>query len=120
MEKGNDTRHRHFSGPGLFSGPEDVRRAVKARNAYSHKGDSGYLLIVGGSDVYSGAPALAGMAALRTGAGLVVIAAPRGVAGIVRSYSPELIVHSLKYELISSSIGSYQTLLCRSSSWTAQ
>jgi len=85
-----------------FSGPADVRRVVKARWAYSHKGDFGCLLIVGGSDVYSGAPALAGMAALRTGAGLVIIAAPTKVAGIIRSYSPNLIVHSLTSDVVTS------------------
>ncbi len=78
-----------------FSRPSDVRRAVKPRGLYSHKGDFGHLLIIGGSDVYSGAPALAGMAALRTGVGLALIAAPREVAGTIRSYSPNLIVHSL-------------------------
>lgn len=85
-----------------FSGPADVRRAVRARSVYSHKGDLGCLLIVGGSDVYSGAPALAGMAALRTGAGLVIIAAPRGTARTIRSYSPNLIVQSLRSRVITS------------------
>ena len=85
-----------------FSGPADVKQVVKARSVYSHKGDFGWLLIVGGSDVYSGAPALAGMAALRTGTGLAIIAAPKGVAGTIRSYSPNLIVHSLKSDVITS------------------
>lgn len=93
-------RRQHSPEADLSSGPQDVRLAVKARNAYSHKGDFGCLLIVGGSNVYSGAPALAGMAALRTGAGLVVIAAPKGVAGTIRSYSPNLIVHALESEVI--------------------
>lgn len=85
-----------------FSGPADVRRVVKVRGVYSHKGDFGYLLIVGGSDVYSGAPALAGMAALRTGAGLAIIAAPKVIAGTLRTYSPNLIVHSLKSDVVTS------------------
>lgn len=84
----------------LFSRPSDVKRVVKPRNAYSHKRDFGYVLIVGGSDVYSGAPALAGMAGLRAGAGLVSIAAPKGVAGTIRAYSPNLIVHSLSDDVI--------------------
>jgi NAD(P)H-hydrate epimerase len=84
----------------LFSRPSDVKRVVKARDSHSHKRDFGYLLIVGGSNVYSGAPALAGIAGLRTGAGLVFIAAPKGVAGIIRSYSPNLIVHSLSNDVI--------------------
>ena len=79
----------------LFSRPSDVRRVVKPRGLNAHKGDFGKLLTIGGSDVYSGAPTLAGLAALRTGVGLVLIAAPREVAGTIRAYSPDLIVHSL-------------------------
>ena len=77
---------------------------VKARGRYSSKRDFGCLLIVGGSEVYSGAPALAGMAALRTGVGLVMIAAPRSVAATIRGYSPNLIVHSLNSEVVSSEV----------------
>ena len=84
----------------LFSRPSDVKRVVKFRDPYSNKRDFGCLLIVGGSDVYSGAPALAGMAALRTGAGMVFIAAPKWVTGAIRSYSPNLIVHSLSDNVI--------------------
>ncbi len=91
---------RHSFADKLFSGPRDVKRVVKPRGLFSHKGDFGYLLIVGGSDVYSGAPALAGMAALRTGVGLVVIAAPKGVVGSIRSYSPNLIVVPLKSDVV--------------------
>jgi len=86
----------------LYSGPADVRVVVKARGRYSSKRDFGCLLIVGGSEVYSGAPALAGMAALRTGVGLVMIAAPRSVAATIRGYSPNLIVHSLNSDVVSS------------------
>jgi NAD(P)H-hydrate epimerase len=75
---------------------------MKPRDPHSHKGDYGRLLIVGGSDVYSGAPALAGMASLRTGVGLVFIAAPRGIASIIRSYSPDLIVHQLGDNVVTS------------------
>lgn len=85
-----------------FTGRADVKRVVKARSLYSHKGDFGYLLIIGGSDVYSGAPALAAMAALRTGAGLAIIAAPKEIAPTIRSYSPNLIVHSLSSNVITS------------------
>ena len=75
---------------------------VKGRGRYSSKRDFGCLLIVGGSEVYSGAPALAGMAALRTGVGLASIAAPRSVAASIRGYSPNLIVHSLNSDVVSS------------------
>ncbi len=75
---------------------------MKPRDPHSHKGDYGRLLIVGGSDVYSGAPALAGMASLRTGVGLVFIAAPRRISSVIRSYSPDLIVHELCDDVVTS------------------
>jgi len=49
------------------------------RPASAHKGDFGHLLVVGGSRGMGGAPAMAGRAALRMGAGLVTIAAPGSV-----------------------------------------
>lgn len=55
------------------------------------KGHNGKVLIIGGSQDYVGAPALAGMAALRTGVDLVTICAPEKVAWSINSYSPDLI-----------------------------
>lgn len=54
----------------------------------SHKGDFGRVLIVGGSWGMSGAVGLAGMAALRTGAGLVTLAVPQLILPIVAAYEP--------------------------------
>ena len=76
-------------------GPGDLFMFVQPRKANSRKGDFGRILVVGGSDVYSGAPALAGLAALRTGADLVSIMTPEPVVSAVRSYSPNLMVSSL-------------------------
>lgn len=45
-----------------------------------HKGDSGHLLVVGGSAGLSGAPLMAARAAIRSGAGLVTLACPKGIA----------------------------------------
>jgi NAD(P)H-hydrate epimerase len=56
-----------------------------------NKGTFGRLLIVGGNDEMIGAPVLAGMAALRTGAGLVQIALPQSVLPAALSICPELI-----------------------------
>ena len=84
----------------MYSSGADVKRVVKSRSPDSSKRDFGSLLVVGGSDVYSGAPALAGMAALRTGCGLVVIGAPTPVASTIRAYSPNLIVHPLPGDVL--------------------
>jgi len=61
------------------------------RNKNSHKGSNGRILIIGGSELYTGAPALAALAALRTGADLVHIAAPQRAADACASFSPDLI-----------------------------
>jgi len=88
-------------GTGIMnSGPADVKRVVRPRQPDSSKRDFGCLLVVGGSEVYSGAPALAGMAGLRTGTGLVVVAAPTSVASTVRAYSPNLIVRPLSGKVV--------------------
>src|SRR5205809_5974501 len=56
-----------------------------------HKGTFGRVLVLAGSDDMIGAPALAGTAALRMGAGLVQVAVPRAVLSAVISITPELI-----------------------------
>ncbi|MBA3484078.1 MAG: NAD(P)H-hydrate dehydratase [Pirellulales bacterium] len=58
------------------------------RRADSHKGDYGRVLVVGGSRGMAGAPALTGMAALRSGAGLVTVATPISVQAAVAAFSP--------------------------------
>ncbi|MEE1129873.1 MAG: NAD(P)H-hydrate dehydratase [Methanobrevibacter sp.] len=66
------------------------------RDASSHKGNNGRLLVVGGSKDYSGAPAIAGRAAIGAGADLVYVAAPKMAAEAIKATSPDLIVKSLE------------------------
>src|SRR5688572_22673194 len=61
------------------------------RPAEGHKGLFGRVLIVGGNEEMIGAPALAGMAALRMGAGLVQVAMPKAVLAAGLSVCAELI-----------------------------
>jgi NAD(P)H-hydrate epimerase len=79
-----------------FTGPGDVKIAVKARLPKAHKGEFGRLLVIGGSKTFSGAPALAALAALRTGVDIVTIAAPEKTATAIASMSPALITIKLK------------------------
>ncbi|MGH2270301.1 NAD(P)H-hydrate dehydratase [Anaerohalosphaeraceae bacterium U12dextr] len=58
------------------------------RPADGHKGLFGKILIVGGAVGFSGAAALAGRAALRSGAGLVRVAVPEPILPVVASLEP--------------------------------
>lgn len=62
--------------------------SLKPRQIDAHKGDFGKALIVAGSLGMSGAAALAGKSALKSGAGLVRIATPKSVLPIVAAIDP--------------------------------
>jgi len=61
---------------------------LKPRSVDGHKGDFGKVCIVAGSVGMSGAAALAGISALRSGAGLVRVAVPESVVAIAASIEP--------------------------------
>ena len=58
---------------------DDIRQFIGKRHHYSNKGNYGYLSLIGGSDNYQGAIKLCNMAAsaLRSGAGVIKLAAPK-------------------------------------------
>ncbi len=55
---------------------EDILNLLPDRKRNAHKGDFGKLLLICGSQNCTGAPALASMGALRSGAGLLYLAVP--------------------------------------------
>ncbi|HEX5104553.1 MAG TPA: NAD(P)H-hydrate dehydratase, partial [Pirellulaceae bacterium] len=65
------------------------------RNPDSHKGDFGRALLIGGSRGMAGAIALAGIACLRSGAGLVRVAAPEDAADTVARFETSYMVTPL-------------------------
>lgn len=87
----------------LFTGPGDLLRLPK-RKGSSHKGENGRILIIGGSSEYAGAPALAGLAALKAGADVVTIACPESAMFPIKSYSPDLIVKGFPGDHINTKI----------------
>ncbi len=70
--------------------PQEFRELPFVRQADSHKGRFGHVLVVAGSLGKSGAAILAGRGALRAGAGLVTLATPDVVLPIVAAAQAEL------------------------------
>lgn len=69
--------------------------SLPPRPTDAHKGTFGRVLIVAGSQGMSGAACLAGLGALRGGAGLVFVAAPEGIVPIVAGIEPSYLTLSL-------------------------
>ena len=75
--------------------PDQMRTLVEPRAPEAHKGDFGRVTIVAGSRGKTGAAYLAGMGALRSGAGLVTVATPASCLPIVASMAPEFMTAPL-------------------------
>ena len=86
--------------PGALAGPARALRMepsdlarVPSRSPTGSKYDAGGVLVVGGSPGMSGAPALAALASLRAGAGVVWVCVPESEHAAVSAHGPELMVH---------------------------
>jgi NAD(P)H-hydrate epimerase len=74
---------------------ENVTLLLPMRQADSHKGSFGHLLLVGGAEGRGGAVAMAGQAAVVVGSGLVTMAVPQPVAPVVDGACLEAMTHPL-------------------------
>jgi NAD(P)H-hydrate epimerase len=74
---------------------QGLAQMLAPRAPDAHKGDFGHVLIVGGSVGKAGAAAMAGMGALRAGAGLTTVACPKSVLPTVAGFAPELMTEPL-------------------------
>lgn len=70
-----------------------VKNIVPPLTPKKYKGQDGKIGIVGGCQEYTGAPYFAAIAALKVGADLAHVFCTRDAAPVIKSYSPELIVH---------------------------
>jgi ADP-dependent NAD(P)H-hydrate dehydratase / NAD(P)H-hydrate epimerase len=75
--------------------PRDIASLIGPRPADSNKGNFGHVLVVGGSSGKAGSVAMAGMAALRSGAGLATVATASAVQQMVAGFHPELMTEAL-------------------------
>jgi len=72
-----------------------VRKLYPKRPDWCHKGDFGRLLVVGGSERFTGSPMFNALAAYRAGCDLVAIVGPRRAADAASHYRPDLIAFPL-------------------------
>jgi len=71
---------------------QKIRKKWKPRKSASHKGDYGRIFIIAGSRGLTGAAHLAGMGALRCGAGLVTVGVPDKVYTVIAKREAEVMV----------------------------
>jgi NAD(P)H-hydrate epimerase len=83
------------------------------RDRAGHKGVYGRALLVGGSRGMTGAIALAGMAALRGGAGLVTLAVPHSCLEVVASIEPSYMTLPLACDEHGRIVDSAREAICR-------
>ena len=76
--------------------PSEISRLIRPRPAEANKGSYGHVLVIGGSLGKAGAAAMAGMSALRTGAGLTTVATAKSVLATVAGFHPELMTELLQ------------------------
>jgi len=67
----------------------DFAPLIDQRPVESNKGNYGHVLVVGGSVGKAGSVAMAGMSALRAGAGLATVATPKSALATVAGFHPE-------------------------------
>jgi len=76
-------------------GSDIIKELYKERNEDARKYDHGMVLVIGGSDIYTGSPILSAMAAMRAGADIAQIIAPQRAADAGAVYGPDLITFPL-------------------------
>ncbi|XP_062233216.1 ATP-dependent (S)-NAD(P)H-hydrate dehydratase-like isoform X2 [Phragmites australis] len=75
-----------------------IRRITPPLDRARHKGQAGKIAVIGGCREYTGAPYFAAISALKIGADLSHVFCTKDAATVIKSYSPELIVHPILEE----------------------
>jgi len=74
----------------------EVAPLIGPRPAAANKGNFGHVLVIGGSLGKSGAAAMAGISALRMGAGLATVATAKSALATVAGFHPEIMTEPLE------------------------
>ena len=95
-----------FKAPALAQliGKASARNLYKQRSKFSHKGDFGHALLVGGSYGKIGSICLSATACMRSGAGLATVFAPKCGYHVIQTALPEAMLITDKAEEYLSSI----------------
>ncbi|OTB14307.1 hypothetical protein K445DRAFT_135412 [Daldinia sp. EC12] len=72
-----------------------VRQLVPPMLEKFHKGQLGRVAVIGGSEDYAGAPYFSAMASARLGCDMSHVICTPGAAAVIKTYSPNLMVHPL-------------------------
>ncbi|XP_013628186.1 PREDICTED: ATP-dependent (S)-NAD(P)H-hydrate dehydratase-like isoform X2 [Brassica oleracea var. oleracea] len=75
-----------------------LRTVTPSLDPERHKGQAGKIAVIGGCREYTGAPYFAAISALKIGAALSHVFCTKDAAPVIKSYSPELIVHPVLEE----------------------
>lgn len=75
-----------------------VRRMIPPMLDKFHKGQLGRVAVIGGNDDYTGAPFFSAMASARLGCDLSHVICTPGAAAVIKTYSPNLMVHPLMHQ----------------------
>jgi len=74
----------------------EIAPLIGLRAPAANKGNFGHVLVIGGATGKAGAAAMAGMAALRAGAGLSTVGTPKSVLPTVAGFHPEVMTEPLE------------------------
>jgi len=82
------------------TGENLIKEIFQPRPKNVHKYDFGLVIVIGGSEFYTGSPTFNALAAFKTGTDMVHVLAPQRAADIIASFSPNLASYPLKGEIL--------------------
>ena len=108
----NNTLLKGFNRKCKFTSIIEAKKIIPLKNAQSNKGDYGKLLCIAGSREMTGAAVLSASAAVKSGAGLVTVAAPKSIISVIQSHLLESVFMPLTENYLGSiSLTSIDTLI---------